>query len=318
MHGRTGSLCKPLFDIEAGSPRSPMSPNDPGSPRSPSPTLNQRIPAHRRFINCLYSNIDGPNLHWAAVYMAFLTGMTAAPSFAACFVWCGFQTGNAAQLGLAIARHMVPDHQLSEEQRFGFQKMDQQALVSLLSFCLATMLGQIGNRVGGKKRVWLVGATLGQMLLVGMASLLAHLSGETGLATGRGDPSWATPTGMSALAFLSAAIGLQGAVGTKLGTPMGTTVPLTSTWIDLFNDPFLFAFRHVRTRDVRAFGCLALISGAMISRVILGYIGSAETIAVCLAFRALLLVFWFAIPDAESRLGGGGDGEQVEQGLEKP
>ncbi|WVN86892.1 uncharacterized protein L203_102066 [Cryptococcus depauperatus CBS 7841] len=247
--------------------------------RSVSPTLTGRIPFHRRVWSKLVADIDPGSVHVVSVYMSFLTGLTAAPSFAACFVWCGFQTGNAAQLGLAIARLFTPDHQ----KTFSFQKMDQQALTSLLSFISGTLLGQIGNRVGGRRRAWLVGSTMGTMLLMMAATLAAHLSGEDGLANGRGDPSWKTPVGMTALGFLSAAMGLQGAIG---------------TWIDLFNDPFLFAFKHVHTRDIRAFGCFALILGALISRVLLGILGSIETIGIVIGFRAVLAVWWFLLPDA--------------------
>lgn len=110
--------------------------------------------------------------------MCFLTGLTASPSFAACFVWCGFQTGNAAQLGLAIAKIFTSD----EHKTIGFQKMDQQALTSLLTFLMGAVVGQLGNRVGGRKRIWLIGATLGQMLLMMAAALAAHFCGESGLS----------------------------------------------------------------------------------------------------------------------------------------
>ncbi|WWD04285.1 hypothetical protein V865_002354 [Kwoniella europaea PYCC6329] len=272
--------------------------NTPPSPgtRSPSPTLtDQRKPIHRRFLSHLQEDISNGSVTYPSIYMCFLTGLTAAPSFAACFVWCGFQTGNAAQLGLALARTFTPDHQ----RTFGFQKMDQQALVSLLTFFMGSSLGQIGNKVGGKKRYWLIIATLVQMLLMMSAALVGHFSGESGLADGRGDPSWVTPMGMTTLAFLSATMGLQGAVGLRLGSPMATTVPLTSTWIDIFNDPFLFALRAVRTRDIRSAGALSLIFGAFVSRAILGVIGSAGTIGVVIGFRAVLLGWWFFLPSDE-------------------
>ncbi|ADV22442.1 hypothetical protein I305_02901 [Cryptococcus gattii E566] len=291
MHSRLNSISKPFFNLEAGSPFNPA------SPRSVSPNLAGNDPFHRRFLSKFLEDIDPSSVDLISIYMCFLTGLTASPSFAACFVWCGFQTGNAAQLGLAIAKIFTSD----EHKTIGFQKLDQQALTSLLTFLMGAVVGQLGNRVGGRKRIWLIGATLGQMLLMMAAALAAHFCGESGLSDSRGDPSWITPIGMAALGFLSAAMGLQGAVGTacqKLGTPLGTTVPLTSTWIDLFNDPFLFSIKHIHTRDVRALGCFALVLGAVISRAILGAIGQASTIAVVIGFRAILAAWWFWLPNA--------------------
>lgn len=198
------SISKSLFDLEAGSPFNPA------SPRSVSPTLAANDPFHRRFLSKLFADINPSSVDLVSIYMCFLTGLTASPSFAACFVWCGFQTGNAAQLGLAIAKIFTPD----EHKTFGFQKMDQQALTNLLTFLMGAIVGQLGNIMGGRKRIWLLGATLGQMLLMMAAALAAHFCGESGLSDSRGDPSWVTPTGMAALGFLSAAMGLQGAMGT--------------------------------------------------------------------------------------------------------
>ncbi|WVQ79306.1 hypothetical protein IAT38_001403 [Cryptococcus sp. DSM 104549] len=316
MHGRHDSISKPLFDIEAQSPTATIcSPTTPPTPRSPSPTLADRpVPTHRRFASHLRSNIHPSSVALPSIYLCFLTGLTASPSFAACFIWCGFQTGNAAQLGLAVARIWAPHGQ----RTFGFRKMDQQALVSLICFFMGAVVGQVGNVVGGRRRAWLSGATLGQMVLMAAGALAAHYSGETGLANERGDPSWATPIGMTALAFLSATMGLQGAVGCKLGTPLGTTVPLTSTWIDIFNDPFLFALRRVHTRDTRIIGAFALIFGAMVSRFLLSEIGSAPTIAVVIGFRAVLLVWWHLLPGEDEPEGcpfgdGGQDRGRIER-----
>ncbi|OWZ77907.1 hypothetical protein C366_03506 [Cryptococcus neoformans Tu401-1] len=203
MYGRLNSISKSLFDLEAGSPFNPA------SPRSVSPTLAANDPFHRRFLSKLFAEINPSSVDLVSIYMCFLTGLTASPSFAACFVWCGFQTGNAAQLGLAIAKIFTPD----EHKTFGFQKMDQQALTSLLTFLMGAIVGQLGNIMRGRKRIWLLGATLGQMLLMMAAALAAHFCGESGLSDSRGDPSWVTPTGMAALGFLSAAMGLQGAMG---------------------------------------------------------------------------------------------------------
>ena len=83
-----------------------------------------------------------------------------------------------AQLGLALARTFNP----SPLRTYSFQKPDQQALTSLLSFILGTSLGRIGDRIGAKHRTWLVLATFMQVLMTAAAALAAHYSGESGVA----------------------------------------------------------------------------------------------------------------------------------------
>lgn len=87
---------------------------------------------------------------------------------------CGFQTGNVAQLGIAVARTFDPSY----ERTYGFEKPDQQALCSVLSFLIGTTLGRIGDKMGNKKRSWLVLATFMQCLCCLAAALASHYSGE--------------------------------------------------------------------------------------------------------------------------------------------
>lgn len=139
----------------------------------------RRNPFHRRVKSYFMTEIDAPNsTNLISIYACFLTGFTSAPSFTACYVWCGFQTGNVAQLGVAIARCFAP----GSERTFGFQKPDQQALTSLLSFWIGTSLGRFGDWSGARKRTWLALATLLQAFLAMAAALTAHYSGEDGIA----------------------------------------------------------------------------------------------------------------------------------------
>lgn len=141
---------------------------------------NRREPFHRRVKSYFTTEIDAPrSTNLISIYACFLTGFTSAPSFTACYVWCGFQTGNVAQLGVAIARCFAP----GSERTFGFQKPDQQALTSLLSFWIGTSLGRFGDWSGARKRTWLAIATLLQALLAMAAALTAHYSGESGTAS---------------------------------------------------------------------------------------------------------------------------------------
>lgn len=114
----------------------------------------------------------------------------------------------------------------------------------------------------------------------------------------RTHPSWTTPCGLAALAFLSASLGLQGIVGKRIGSPMNTTVVLTTTWVEIFNDPSLFSLRYVDSREKRVAGVLAVLVGAFSARALLGAIGQAGTIAILIAFRIVMGVWWVVIPGA--------------------
>jgi hypothetical protein len=100
---------------------------------------------------------------------------------------------------------------------------------------------------------------------------------------------------MAALAFLSASLGLQGIVGKRIGSAMNTTVVLTTTWVEIFNDPTLFALR-APSRDVRVAGVLAVLVGAFIARALLGVLGGGGTVGILCVFRMGQMVWWALIP----------------------
>lgn len=101
---------------------------------------------------------------------------------------------------------------------------------------------------------------------------------------------------MAALAFLSASLGLQGIVGKRIGSPMNTTVVLTTTWVEIFNDPSFFSIRYVDSRDKRIAGVFAVLLGAFSARALLGVIGQGGTIGILVALRVVLGVWWALIP----------------------
>lgn len=82
------------------------------------------------------------------------------------------------QLGLALARTFNPEPYRTS----GFQKPDQQALVSLLSFIVGTSFGRFFDKLGFKRRKALVVAAFLQCLFTMAAALCSHFSGETGIA----------------------------------------------------------------------------------------------------------------------------------------
>ncbi|WRT63197.1 uncharacterized protein IL334_000100 [Kwoniella shivajii] len=259
-----------------------------------SPSSSSRLPFPQHITSRFQAIINAPgSTDLISIYACFLTGLTSSPSFTACYIWCGFQTGNVAQLGLAIARTFAP----IGERTYGFQKPDQQALTSLLSFWLGTSLGRLGDKIGARRRTWLVLATFIQALLAMAAALAANYCGQSGIANSRGQPSWTNASGMAALAFISATMGIQGIVGKRIGSPMNTTVVLTTTWVEIFNDPLLFAFRYTPSRDIRIAGGFAVFFGAFVSRAIVDAGGQAAALGALAGFRIVQAVWWYFIPD---------------------
>lgn len=82
----------------------------------------------------------------------------------------------------------------------------------------------------------------------------------------------------------------------RIGSPMNTTVVLTTTWVEIFNDPFLFAFKRVPSRDIRVAGVFFLFFGAFVSRAITNKIDAAGALAVLCGFRLLQTVWWTLSP----------------------
>ncbi|KAK1921177.1 hypothetical protein DB88DRAFT_499920 [Papiliotrema laurentii] len=259
-----------------------------GSEKSETPTVQEKSTI-ARIGDYLGREIDSKQADLISIYACFLTGFTSAISFGACFIWCGFQTGNVAQLGLAIARTFNPAPYGTD----GFQRPDQQALCSLLTFIIGASLGRLGDRIGPKKRTWLVSASFFQALLAMAGALAAHFSGESGISLDRDGPSWVSPLGFVALGFLSASLGLQGIIGKRVASPLNTTIVLTTTWVEIWNDPFLLKLGPAPSRDVRVAGVFMVFLGAFASRAFVGTrCGVPGSIGILVGLRLVQVVWW--------------------------
>lgn len=99
----------------------------------------------------------------------------------------------------------------------------QQALVSLLSFIAGSLFGRlVGNGspkrpYGPKSRGWLILSTLMQALLTVFAAICSKMCHQNGMASMPRGPSWTGGHGLSALALLSASMGMQGNMATPIG-----------------------------------------------------------------------------------------------------
>ncbi|KAJ7484396.1 hypothetical protein FB451DRAFT_1232359 [Mycena latifolia] len=253
-------------------------------------------PSRPTFWEHLNTDVDPAQATGPLAAFCFMTGFIDAISFTAIFVWCGFQTGNFAQLALAIARlwEVAPSGSGHDTH---FHIADQQAITSLLSFNVGAFVGRLGDRIGPHKRTWLVSSTLLQVLLTMAAALTIWKSGQGSIAAVRGDPSWTNALTFVGLAFMSASLGVQGIVGKRLNTQFTTTIVLTTVWVELVTDPRLFNLRQkVITRDHKLIAAVALFGGAFVGRAILAQIGAAGALGVGAGVRLLIALAWIVIP----------------------
>ncbi|KAJ3212375.1 hypothetical protein HDU83_001847 [Entophlyctis luteolus] len=239
------------------------------------------------FVAHMQSEVKADQCFVPMLLACFMTGFTSVASFSACYIWCGFQTGNLAQLGLAVARTFQAD------ESHAFLLPDRQALTSLGAFLLGTMMGRVGDRFGAARRAWLAFATVLQALLLAIAAGCIRAADEPDVASSRGVPSWTSAPAFLGLAFASASLGLQGIVSKRLNTQFGTTLVLTTIWVELLNDPKLFVWGRVKTRDHRLLAVLFLFVGAFIGRALIeSPVGTFGTLLIGAAFRALTATVW--------------------------
>jgi uncharacterized membrane protein YoaK (UPF0700 family) len=226
----------------------------------------------------------------------FMTGFIDAVSFSAIFVWCAFQTGNAIQLSLALARLFNGQHDSS------FHIADQQALCSLLCFISGAFLGRIGDKIGCKTRLWMIIGTFIQTLFTMSAAITIWQSGQGSVGDNRGDPAWNNVLSFVTIGFMSVSMGLQGIMGKRLNTQFTTTVVLTTTWCELMTDPQLFNFRRlVASRDHKVMAIFFLFLGGFTSRAILDKIGSAGTLGIGAGLRFVITLWWVLIPAKKAK-----------------
>ncbi|KAF9457815.1 hypothetical protein BDZ94DRAFT_1272156 [Collybia nuda] len=245
------------------------------------------------FWKYLNSDVDPALSTGPLAAFCLMTGYIDVVSFSAIYVWCGFQTGNFVQLALALARLF--------EGPAGFRDMrfhiaDQQALCSLICFNLGAFVGRLGDRIGPLKRIWLIAGTLLQALLTMAAALTIWKSSQPSVAFERGDPSWTNTLSFVALAFMSASLGVQGIQGKRLNTQFGTTIVLTTVWVELMSDPRLFKLREkVASRDHKVLAAVSLFLGGFIGRALLGKVGAASTLGIAVGFRVLIAISWIFV-----------------------
>ncbi|KAF5366814.1 hypothetical protein D9758_006551 [Tetrapyrgos nigripes] len=260
-------------------------------------TTSMKNAGGQSFWSYLHTEVDP---EWCTAPLAaycFMTGFIDAISFSAVFVWCGFQTGNFAQLALALARLFeTTSSSTGSISDKSFHVADRQALVSLLTFNVGAFIGRIGDRIGAHTRIWLVTGTFIQTLFTMSAALTIWKSGQLSIADDRGDPAWTNVLSYICLAFMSASLGCQGIVGKRLNTQFTTTIVLTTVWVELVTDPKLFLHQRVKTRDHKLIAAFCLFLGAFVSRSVLAAVGASGALGVGTGIRLLITFSWLFVP----------------------
>ncbi|KAJ6491296.1 hypothetical protein C8R47DRAFT_445518 [Mycena vitilis] len=277
--------------------------------QSSAPLLRKEFPSRTSWSDFLRSDVDPDHANTPLAMYCFMTGFIDAISFTAIFVWCGFQTGNFAQIALAWAR-AANTHEIS------VSISDWQALMSLAAFNVGAFAGRLGDRMGPHTRGWLLSGTVVQAAMTLIAGLCIQQSGQGSVAVGRGQPSWTHPLTSVGLALMAASLGLQGVMAKRLNTHFSTTVVLTAVWIELMADPQLFFRRKIASRDHKMVALGALFGGALVARVLLSQMGAPAALGFGAGVRLLVAAGWLFVRGKGAGYTLLWDGEPVQDALE--
>lgn len=206
--------------------------------------------------------------------LAVATGIMDATTFPDYHVFVSNQTGNTALLAVG-ALHIGGE--LVKLQNVG---------VSLGLFIAGGLiLGQIGNVLGPRRRLWLIVTNLFQTALVIAATSLRW--------------KWTTYDGTSGslvvLSLLAFASGGQIAVARTVNVPEITTAMVTSAYIDLIVDPRMAASAN-RPRNRRFFFICCLLFGSFIGAIGYRYVGPALSLLLSAICKFAITMALFANP----------------------
>lgn len=208
--------------------------------------------------------------------LALATGIMDAATFSDYHVFVSNQTGNTALLAVGALGVGGPMVKLSN------------VAVSLGAFVGGGfILGQIGNILGPRRRLWLIATSFFQTVLVAVA---------TGLRW-RYPTEDGTPGALGVLALLAFASGGQIAVARKVNVPEITTAMVTSAYIDLIIDSHLTA-RGNRPRNRRFFFICMLLIGSFIGAIADRYYNNALALLLSAICKLVITMAFVTNTDA--------------------
>ncbi|KAL2122877.1 hypothetical protein VTJ04DRAFT_3332 [Mycothermus thermophilus] len=229
--------------------------------------------------------------------LTFCIGLQDAVSFPDFHCFASNQTGNTVFLVLAIVLPEA-DGTIFETSNIG---------VALGFFLLAAMLtGQLGHRVGPRRRGWLILCNLLQTCLVFAAAALQHIQEQTRRNNNKSSSAVLssseneqpnTATTLWAIGLLATAAGGQVVLSRALRMTEITTAMATAAWVDLLIDPALLAHpARNRPRNRRLGFLVALLLGTLCGAFVFRRLGSPAALMVSAAGKALVTGMFLVNP----------------------
>lgn len=208
--------------------------------------------------------------------LALATGIMDATTFPDYHVFASNQTGNTALLAVGALRIGGDTINLSN---IG---------ISLGLFVGAGVIfGQVGNRIGPSRRIWLLVTNAVQTILVAVAAGLRWK-----VATSSNGPG-----ALGIIALLAFASGAQVALARTVNVPEISTAMVTSAYIDFFADPRLFQAKN-RSRNRRFFFVISLLLGSFIGAIAYRYVGPALSLLLSAICKLVVTISFFANSEA--------------------
>ncbi|CAF1141966.1 unnamed protein product [Adineta steineri] len=252
--------------------------------QSASSTLNIEYDSNEIRSSCLSriiaffrDDIDTKHVDLQLMAFGFGTGVVDVMSYKDFGVFVSNQTGNTVFFGARIAGQSSAVYSLICASLFGF----------LISGFIS---GQIGHRIGNKRRWWLICNTCFQTILIFVVIVL--MSKKTIL------PKDSNAYVLALL--LSISYGCQMAMAKHLSCPEIPTAVLTSPFMDLLTDPKLFK-RHNIPRNRRFFYILLFLVGIIVGSFSYKEMSSEFTLGIAGVVKALVAISFFFNPKTNSQ-----------------
>ncbi|OXG85087.1 hypothetical protein C350_01713 [Cryptococcus neoformans MW-RSA36] len=227
--------------------------------------------------------VTADSLVWSLIIQAFSTGILDATTSLDFSTFASNQTGNTILLTVAIVR--LSGH-----------------LLLLTGVSLASFLGgalvfeHLGHLFGLRRRAWLLTNVFFQIVCLTLAAIFLSPSGPAATRLGN-KHDW---TIIMLFAMMS---GAQVAAARQASVQEIPTAPMTSSYVDLVGDRYLFVgFTHKKAgaRNRRLGYVLAMITGSFIGAIMHKYAGSWAVVVVAMGFKFAVL-FLMSVAPADPR-----------------
>ncbi|WWC86184.1 uncharacterized protein L201_001057 [Kwoniella dendrophila CBS 6074] len=216
--------------------------------------------------------VTAKSLVLCLILQAFSTGILDATTYLDFSTFASNQTGNTILLTVAVVK--VSGHQLLLTG------------ISLASFLSAALVfGHIGHYMGVRRRIWLLINVICQIIFLVLATIFLSSNGPKQTRLGE-KHEWVI---ISLFAIMS---GAQVAAARQASIQEIPTAPMTSSYVDLVSDKYLFVgLTHEKAsgRNRRLIYILSMIIGSFIGGIMHKYAGSWVVVVVAMSFKLAVL-----------------------------